>query len=62
MDKTLLGLLTLCLVLIGLGAPMATLTLGVIVALVVFSTWGSWLFLQGFDQSQPQPQPERIWD
>jgi uncharacterized membrane protein YphA (DoxX/SURF4 family) len=62
MDRTLLPLLLLSLVLIGMVAPYATLTLAGIVALSVVTTWGFWNFFQGLGQSQPEAQPQRIWD
>lgn len=62
MDKTLVTLFVLSLVLIGLLAPYAMLTVASIFILSAVSTWGSWALLQGFGQSQPQAQTERIWD
>ncbi|HEY9878230.1 MAG TPA: hypothetical protein V6D29_07225 [Leptolyngbyaceae cyanobacterium] len=62
MDRTLLALLMLCVVLIGMIAPYATLTLTGIVMLAAVTTWGSWALIQGFGRRQPEVQPQRIWD
>lgn len=62
MDRTLLTLLIMCIVLIGMIAPYATLTLTGIVMLAVVTTWGSWSFIQRLGQQQPEVQPQRIWD
>lgn len=62
MDRTLLTLLLLTAVLIGTMAPYATLTLVGIIALSAATTWGFWGFLQGLGRSQPEVQPQRIWD
>ncbi|HEY9761583.1 MAG TPA: hypothetical protein V6D07_03600 [Trichocoleus sp.] len=61
MDRTLLTLLMLCVVLVGMVAPYATLTLTGIIILAAVATWGSWSFLRGFGQQEPEVQPQRIW-
>jgi hypothetical protein len=60
MDRTLLALLFLSALLISLVAPLATMTVAVILLLTALFTWGSWSIMQGV--GQPQPEVQRVWN
>ncbi|NEP17188.1 MAG: hypothetical protein F6J97_09805 [Leptolyngbya sp. SIO4C1] len=59
MDFTLLALLILSVVLIGLHAPYAALTLAAIILLSTVVTRLSWAVLQSFETAEVT---QRIWD
>jgi len=59
MDRTLFGLVMLCLLLLATGAPVTLLSLAGVTALTGMTVWVSWKVVSSV---QPRPQTQRVWN